>query len=122
MASLEATVPFKLPREYVEVLGGPDSPLFTDTFPRLCTAAFRAARRHSETLLSLIELTSLNSGLPCFRGSPSAAVEGVRQRLALHLNERELQTFVEGLVTVSYSSAKTWAYDRFQYLSNGIAE
>ena len=70
-ASLEAAVPFKLTREYVDVLGGVTSPLYTETFPRLCTAALRAARRHAETLTSLIEMTSLNSGLPCFQGAVS---------------------------------------------------
>jgi len=121
-ASLEAPVPFKLTREFVDVLGGPSSPLYTETFPRLCTAALRAARRHADTLTSLIEISALNSGLPCFQGEPSAPLEQVRQRLAQHVSDHELQAHVERLIALSYSNAKTWAYDRFQLLSNGIAE
>ncbi|KAL3907600.1 MAG: hypothetical protein SGPRY_010114 [Prymnesium sp.] len=122
MASLEAAVPFKLTKEFVDVLGGPDSHLFTDVFPHLCAAALRAARSHADTLLSLIEMTSLNSGLPCFHAPSTPPVELVRQRLALHLSDSELHAHVKRLITLSYASTKTWAYDRFQYLSNGIAE
>ena len=38
----ENGVPFKLTREMVDVLGGIDAPLFTETFVELCTAALRA--------------------------------------------------------------------------------
>ena len=44
VASLEASVPFKLTREMVDVMGGPTAPLFTQTFVELCTAALQAIR------------------------------------------------------------------------------
>ncbi|KAL1499635.1 hypothetical protein AB1Y20_011834 [Prymnesium parvum] len=122
VASLEAAVPFKLTREFVDVLGGPTSPLFTHTFPRLCTAAFRAARAHADTLLSLIEMTSLASGLPCFAAASSSPAAAVRERLALDVPDARLAEHVGRLVALSYANSMTWAYDRFQYLSNGIAE
>ena len=53
VASLEASVPFKLTREMVDVLGGPRAPLFTETFVELCTAALRSVREHADTLLSI---------------------------------------------------------------------
>ena len=37
--SLEANVPFKLTKEMVDVLGGANDPLFTQTFTDLCTQA-----------------------------------------------------------------------------------
>ncbi len=57
VAALEAAVPFKLTREMVDVLGGPNAPLFTETFVELCTAALRAVREHADTLLALTEVT-----------------------------------------------------------------
>ena len=52
----------------------------------------------------------------------SAPLALVRERLALHVPEHELQAHVERLISLSYNNAKTWAYDRFQFMSNGIAE
>ena len=52
----------------------------------------------------------------------SAPLALVRERLALHLPEHELQAHVERLISLSYNNAKTWGYDRFQFMSNGIAE
>ena len=68
-ASLEASVPFKLTREMVDVLGGESSTLFTDALPQLITAALSAARHHAETILTLVEITMPNSALPCFQAA-----------------------------------------------------
>ena len=55
--ALEASVPFKLTREMVDVLGGPTAPLFTETFVELCTAALQAVREHADTLFGLTEVS-----------------------------------------------------------------
>ena len=119
-AALEASVPFKLTREMVDVLGGPEAPLFTETFVELCTAALQAVRDHADTLLGLAEVTMLAPALPCFAGLGRAPLEQLRQRLMLHVPDDQLRERVRQLVTLSHDHMNTYLYDRFQKYSNGI--
>lgn len=121
VASLEAAVPFKLPREYVDVMGGPDAPLFTETFVELCTTALRTVREHADSLLSLTEITSLAPRIPCFASAGRAPLEQMRARLMLHVPDEELRERVRELISISHDHMNTYLYDRFQKLSNGIA-
>ena len=116
----ENAVPFKLTREFVDVLGGPEAPLFTETFVELCTAALRAIREHSDTLLALTEVTMLAPALPCFAGQGRAPIEQLRQRLLLHVPDDELRERVRQLVLSAYDHSGYYLYDRFQKASNGI--
>ena len=47
--------PFKLPLEYVEVLGGPDSEPLRE-FRRLFHEGFEAARKHCDRIVTMVEL------------------------------------------------------------------
>lgn len=47
--------PFKLPQEYIDVLGGFDGEKFLE-FKVLFKRAFRAARKHAERIITLVEL------------------------------------------------------------------
>jgi phosphatidylinositol 4-kinase len=120
VASLEASVPFKLTREMVDVLGGPRAPLFTETFVELCTAALRSVREHADTLLALTEATMLSPALPCFAGQGRTPLEQLRGRLLLDVPDDQLKERVRALVTLSYDHMNTYLYDRFQKASNGI--
>ena len=113
-------VPFKLTREFVDVLGGADSPLYTDTFVELCTAALRSVRQLADTLLPLIEITAYKSRLPCFDGAGNAPLAAVRERLMLDVPDAQLRARVQQLIGASYNSVLTRAYDEFQRWSNGI--
>ena len=113
-------VPFKLTREFVDVLGGHDAPLYTDTFVELCTAALRSVRQLADTLLPLIEITAYKSRLPCFDGAGNAPLAAVRERLMLDVPDVQLRARVQQLIGASYNSVLTRAYDEFQRWSNGI--
>ena len=113
-------MPFKLTREFVDVLGGPDAPLYTDTFVELCTAALRAARALSDTLLPLIDITAYRSRLPCFDGAGDGPLAAVRERLMLDVPDADLRGRVQQMISASYNSVLTRAYDEFQRWSNGI--
>ena len=113
-------MPFKLTREMVDVLGGPDAPLYRETFVELCTAALQAVREHADTLLGLMEITMLAPALPCFAGQGRAPLEQLRQRLMLHVPDAELRDRVRQLVFLSHDHLNTYLYDRFQKMSNGI--
>jgi len=47
--------PFKLPPEYIEVLGGVDSEPFLE-FRRLFREGFEASRKHCDRIITLVEL------------------------------------------------------------------
>jgi len=121
IASLEAAVPFKLTREMVDVLGGPEAPLYTETFVDLCTAALRAVREHADTLLSLAEVTMLAPALPCFaQGTGRAPIDELRRRLMLNVPDEHLRDQVRELVNSSYDHKNSRLYDHFQKWSNNI--
>ncbi|KAL9537442.1 hypothetical protein MBANPS3_011773, partial [Mucor bainieri] len=58
--------PFKLPQEYIDILGGVHGEKFAE-YKALMKAAFLAVRKHSENILLLTEMMSKDSKLPCFQ-------------------------------------------------------
>ncbi|KAI8605387.1 kinase-like domain-containing protein [Dissophora ornata] len=110
--------PFKLPQEYIDVLGGVNSEKFTE-FKALLKKAFMAVRKHTENIVLLIDMMSKDSKLPCFQYGDNAA-QAVRDRLALNLTEVQAEEFVEKLIMSSCCNVFTRLYDTFQYYSNGI--
>ncbi|KAF9195327.1 Phosphatidylinositol 4-kinase pik1alpha (PI4-kinase)(PtdIns-4-kinase) [Haplosporangium sp. Z 767] len=110
--------PFKLPQEYIDVLGGVNSEKFTE-FKALLKKAFMAIRKHTENIVLLIDMMSKDSKLPCFQYGDNAA-QAVRDRLVLNLTEVQAEEFVEKLIMSSCCNVFTRLYDTFQYYSNGI--
>ena len=120
LVSGESAVPFKLTREFVDVLGGPSASLFTETFVDLCTAALRAIRDHADTLVGLTEVTMLAPALPCFQGTGRTPIEQMRKRLMLQVPDHQLRDRVRALIAQSLDHLGTKAYDRIQKVSFGI--
>lgn len=112
------TSPFKLTLELVEVMGGLGSDMF-EYFKILILQGLVAARKHSDKILSLVEIMRSGSQLPCFK-SGAATVQGLRNRFHLNQTEEQLQLLVDGLVESSIHSLSTKLYDGFQYITNGI--
>ncbi|KAF9435199.1 Phosphatidylinositol 4-kinase pik1alpha (PI4-kinase)(PtdIns-4-kinase) [Entomortierella beljakovae] len=110
--------PFKLPQEYIDVLGGVNSEKFAE-FKQLLKKAFMAIRKHTENIVLLIDMMSKDSKLPCFQYGDSAA-QAVRDRLVLSLTEVQAEEFIEKLIMSSCCNVFTRLYDTFQYYSNGI--
>ncbi|KAG0328809.1 Phosphatidylinositol 4-kinase pik1alpha (PI4-kinase)(PtdIns-4-kinase) [Dissophora globulifera] len=110
--------PFKLPQEYLDVLGGVNSEKFAE-FKALLKKAFMAVRKHTENIVLLIDMMSKDSKLPCFQYGDNAA-QAVRDRLAPNLTEVQAEEFVEKLIMSSCCNVFTRLYDTFQYYSNGI--
>ena len=61
--SVEASVPFKLTTEMVEVTGGIHSGLFAE-FVRLFVSGFLALQLHSDKIVNLVEIMAEHSGFP----------------------------------------------------------
>ena len=120
--SLEMSTPFKLTDEMLEVMGGPQSPLFSD-FVTLFCCGFLALQSYSDTFFTLVEITSRNSTFKCFAEGPSREemLTKLRERFRPELNKEETVAFALDLIQQSITSYGTRQYDLFQYLSQGIA-
>lgn len=59
-------VTFKLTKEYVDVMSGPESKLFLK-FKKLMIKGFLSLREHAEEIISFVEMTMISGlDLPCF--------------------------------------------------------
>lgn len=111
--------PFKLTPEFVDVMGGPESELFSD-FKRLLLAGLKAARKQQDRIVNIVEIMRSSSQLPCFKNGCSATVRNLRNRFHMNLTEQELDRKVDQLIQDSLNSLSTKLYDGYQYLTNGI--
>eukprot|EP00301_Raphidiophrys_heterophryoidea_P010107 c1514_g1_i2.p2 GENE.c1514_g1_i2~~c1514_g1_i2.p2 ORF type:complete len:259 (-),score=72.58 c1514_g1_i2:244-1020(-) len=112
------TAPFKLTRDYVEVIGGYQSRMFR-YFHHLCLGAMVEAKRSAQTLVLLVDGMQ-GSRLPCFGTMPSAVVAALRDRLCIHMTREQLESHVSGLIEKSAEAWTTRQYDNFQHISNNI--
>lgn len=111
--------PFKLTTEYVDLLGGIDSPLYAK-FRDLCKRCFSSLRKNSDQIINIVELMQKESNLPCFKNGENTSVL-LRQRLQLQLSDVDSDAFVENyLIGKSIGSVYTRLYDQFQMVTQGI--
>lgn len=119
--SLEQSTPFKLTEEMLEVMGGLESPLFSE-FVTLFCCGFLALQAHADTFLTVVEITCKGSNFHCFDGKdPDEIVSKLRERFCPELNKSQSVAFALDLIKFATTSYGTKQYDYFQYLSQGIA-
>jgi len=119
--SLEQSVPFKVTDEMLIVMGGINSPLFSE-FVTLFCCGFLALQAHADTFLTVVEITCKGSTFKCFEGKDSAEIVAkLQERFCLHLDKESTIAFCMDLIKQSISSYGTRQYDYFQYLTQGIA-
>merc|ERR1712150_133393 len=111
--------PFKLTPEFVDVMGGQNSDMFK-YFKLLILQGFIAARKHSDKILSLIDIMRAGSQLPCFTSGSASSAQSMKSRFHMNLTEEQLLDLVNNLVNQAINSLTTKLYDGFQYYSNGI--
>ncbi|KAG2178170.1 hypothetical protein INT43_003423 [Umbelopsis isabellina] len=110
--------PFKLPQEYVDILGGVHGEKFAE-YKAMMKAAFLAVRKNSENIILLVEMMRKDSKLPCFQMG-ELTTQQLRDRFMLHLTEPQVEEFVDRLIMSSCCNVFTRLYDTFQYYSQGI--
>lgn len=88
--------PWKLNAEFVEVMGGYQSPLFKD-YRQRCIQAFNVARRHAKAVLTLMEIMQAHSNYPAFRYNPNA-IRDFRARLFLDRPDSDLPSIIDQLI------------------------
>ncbi|CAO3586710.1 unnamed protein product [Absidia cylindrospora] len=109
---------FKLPQEYIDILGGVHGEKFAE-YKALMKAAFLSVRKHSENILLLVEMMCKDSKLACFQ-SGEQTIQQLRDRFQLHLTEPQAEEFVDRMIMSSCGNVFTKLYDTYQYYSQGI--
>ncbi|KZT67724.1 hypothetical protein DAEQUDRAFT_672795 [Daedalea quercina L-15889] len=111
--------PFKLPLEYIEVLGGVNSGPYLE-FKRLFKDGFEAARKHCDRIVTLVELMQKDSSLPCFAALGEQTAAQLRERFQQGLTQAAVEEHVNRLIETSLGSNWTRLYDSYQYYSQSI--
>jgi hypothetical protein len=119
--SLESSVPFKLTDEMIEVMDGLGSVLFSE-FVTLFCCGFLALQAHTETFVTIVQITCEGSTFNCFEGKDiREIIFKLRERFCPKLNKEATIAHAMELIRLSTNSLGTKQYDFFQYLSQGIA-
>ncbi|KAG9122978.1 Phosphatidylinositol 4-kinase pik1alpha (PI4-kinase)(PtdIns-4-kinase) [Ceratobasidium sp. 392] len=113
------SAPFKLPLEYVDVLGGVEAEPFLE-FKRLFLEGFLAVRKHSDRIITLVDLMQKDSAFPCFAAFGEQTSQMLRDRFQPSLTTALVKEHAEKLIVTSLGSAWTRLYDSFQYYSQSI--
>ncbi|EEB89093.1 hypothetical protein MPER_12855, partial [Moniliophthora perniciosa FA553] len=98
--------PFKLPPEYIEVLGSVDSASFLE-FKQLFREGFEAARKHCDRIITLVELMQKDSTLPCFAAFGEQTAAQLRDRFQPALTHSLVGELVDRLIYSSLGSHDT---------------
>ena len=101
------TAPFKMSADYVELLGGTQSPAFAE-FAELLTEAIFSLKRRASGIIALLSI-----GMGRAQGS---AVRDVAARLSVVRTRSDVMR----LLTTSMESRRDRQYDYYQLLTNGI--
>jgi phosphatidylinositol 4-kinase len=113
--------PFKLTPEFVEVMGGYNSPCYKQ-YRQLCVKAFLAARRHYKQILMIIEMTMEGKGrkvLPCLKAG-HVVLEDMTKRFCLDLTDDQCKDLMHNLIEEARGSWRTIVYNAYQLILNNI--
>mmetsp|Transcript_29169 Transcript_29169/g.73361 ORF Transcript_29169/g.73361 Transcript_29169/m.73361 type:complete len:1001 (+) Transcript_29169:203-3205(+) len=111
------SAPFKLTQEFINVMDGQDSGVFS-YFKALLIRGFIEVRKHADKVIYLVEMMRRCTDLPCF--AAASTIDQLRERFCVSMPEEEFVQHVEGLITKSADNWSTRQYDTFQKMSNGI--
>ena len=112
--------PFKITRDYINLMGGIDSSIFC-YFKSLFLRGLFAARKKVDIIANLIEAMGLGVPMPCFNGrNLKEIINAFRERCFVKFSEVEIVPLVNNLFERSVNSWRTTQYDYFQKLTNNI--
>ena len=112
--------PFKITRDYMNLMGGFDSSIFC-YFKSLFSRGIFAARRTVNVIANLIEAMGLGVPMPCFNGrNLKEIINAFKERCFVKYSEVEIVPLVNTLFEKSVNSWRTTQYDYFQKLTNNI--
>lgn len=112
--------PFKITKDYVNLMGGVDSSIFC-YFKSLFIRGLFVARKNMDIIANLIEGMGVGVAMPCFNGrNLKEIISNFKERCFFRYSEAEIVPQVNNLFDKAVNSWRTTQYDYFQKLSNGI--
>ena len=114
------TAPFKMTKEYVNLLDGINSEMYK-YYLSILTKGFLEIRKYYDSFVKVIEIMGTKSDMPCFAGRDiNIVIRDFIARFHLDKNEKEINELMVLLAKNSINSWRTYQYDVFQQLTNGI--
>ena len=110
------SAPFKLTKEYAELMGGYGSDTFT-YFKLQLLKGFLELRKHVDQFVIMLQVMTEGSDLPCFENFD---INVFRERFKESATDAEAMEYIDRLVDLSYDNWRTFQYDNFQKYTNGI--
>ena len=112
--------PFKLTKDYINLMGGVDSSIFC-YFKSLFLRGLFVARKNVDIISNLIEGMGIGVPMPCFNGrNLKEIINNFKERCFFKYSEVEIVPLVNNLFDKAVNSWRTTQYDYFQKLTNGI--
>ena len=114
------SAPFKLTKEYIEIMDGENNEMFT-YYKILMVKGMIEAKKHVETFVKIVEIMSHGSKMPCFdKKDINIVIQKLRERFYEKESDRNFPKIVDELVYKSNDNFWTNKYDYFQKVTNGI--
>ncbi|KAK1443457.1 phosphatidylinositol kinase [Babesia gibsoni] len=113
------TSPFKLTREYLDIIGGETSDNF-EYFRTLVIRGLLEARKHMDRIVLLVDMMTDSNKMPCFAAGTAYTMEMFKERFMLNLSEEVCIDRIVAMIEESVNNFRTVQYDNFQRLTNGI--
>ena len=112
--------PFKLTKEYVEIMGGIDS-LYYQMYKDLMVKGMIICKKYVDDIINIAEIMSKGSKMPCFfKKNIDDIFKSFRERFYEDKKDEEFIKIVDDMIYASYDNFRTNQYDNFQKLTNGI--
>ena len=112
--------PFKLTKEYVEIMGGIDS-LYYQMYKDLMVKGMIICKKYADDIINIAEIMSKGSKMPCFfKKNIDEIFKSFRERFYADKKDEEFIKIVDDMIYASYDNFRTNQYDNFQKLTNGI--
>ena len=112
--------PFKLTKEYVEIMGGFDS-LYYQMYKDLMVKGMIISKKYVDNIINIAEIMSKGSKMPCFfKKNKDDIFQKFRERFHENKKDEEFIKIVDDMINISYDNFRTNQYDNFQKLTNGI--
>ena len=112
--------PFKLTKEYLEIMGGKES-LYYQMYKDLMIKGMLVCKKYVDNFINIAEIMSKGSKMPCFDNkNPTDIFQKFRERFYPNKKDEDFINIVNDLVNWSYDNFRTNQYDNYQKLTNGI--
>ena len=112
------SAPFKLTKEYIELMGGYEGEMF-NYFQILIYRAFLVLRKYAGELGLLLEMMFPTPSLPCFY-DPLKAIKDFKARFFLEQSDESCFNTIKELIKSAAENWRTDQYDIYQWITNGI--